>query len=344
VSVSVKGKRATRVVDNLTIAREVEAALKGDLVRNEFEIANHKVQEVVTLADAWEKYLPWAQEHKKSWKDDEYYYRKHLETRFGLKALGDISSFDIEKMKTELKKGTNAQGRPFAPQTIKHQIVILRRLYNLARQWGLYDGKSPVESVQMPKVDNQKTEFLSDEEAERLLTVLEAWSYKETAAFVKFAMFTGLRRGELFKLTWDDVDFDRGMVALQDPKGGRTRTIPICTAALDVLRGLEVDSTFVFPGKNGRQRTDFKGPWERIRKAAGLPEGFRFHGLRHHYASTLVSNGIDLTVVKELLTHKDMTTMQRYAHLRPDAVKRAAEKAGELLKPKRKATVRLIKE
>ena len=57
-----------------------------------------------------------------------------------------------------------------------------------------------------------------------------------------------------------------------------------------------------------------------------------------------MSNGIDLTVVKELLTDKDMTTMQRYAHLRPDAVKRAAEKAGELLKPKRKATVRLIKE
>ncbi len=108
--------------------------------------------------------------------------------------------------------------------------------------------------------------------------------------------------------------------------------------------GWRSDSNFVFPGKNGRQRTDFKGPWERIRKPAGLPEGFRFHGLRHHYASTLVSNGIDLTVVKELMTHKEMTTTQRYAHLRPDAVKRAAEKAGELLKPKRKATVRLIKE
>lgn len=183
-----------------------------------------------------------------------------------------------------------------------------------------------------------------NEEAERLLSVLETWPFRESATFVKFAMFTGLRRGELFKLTWDDVDFDRGMVTLRDPKGGKSQTVPVCGAALDALRDLDVVSTFVFPGKNSKQRTSFKGPWERIRKAAGLPEGFRLHGLRHHYASTLVSNGVDLAVVKELLTHKDMTTTQRYAHLRPDALKRAAEKAGELLAPKGKGKVLRIGE
>ncbi|NLI34240.1 MAG: site-specific integrase [Deltaproteobacteria bacterium] len=339
VDVCVKGKRFYRFADNLTIARELEASIKSDVIRGEYDITHHKAKKSLTLGDLWEKYLPWAREHKKTWKDDEWYYRKHIEPRFKSKALDAITPFDIEKMKTELKKGINARGRPFAPQTIKHQIVILRRLYNLARKWGLYDGKSPVESVQMPKVDNQKTEYLRDEEAERLLAVLDTWPFKDTAAFIKFAMFTGLRRGELFKLTWDDVDFDRGMVTLRDPKGGKSQTIPVCSPALDVLRELDVVSTFVFPGKDGKQRTDFKGPWGRIRKAAGLPEGFRFHGLRHHYASTLVSNGVDLAVVKELLTHKDMTTTQRYAHLRPDAVKRAAEKAGELLNAKGRGKV-----
>jgi len=340
ISVKVKGRVVNRIVDNLTVAREVQGAIKGDLLRGEFDIQAHRVQEkTITLGGLWEKYLPWAKEHKKTWRDDLYYYRRHIEPRFGNKALDALTPFDIEKMKTELKKGTNARGRPFAPQTIKHQIVILRRLYNLARKWGLYDGKSPVESVQMPKVDNQKTEYLRDEEAERLLAVLDTWPFKDTAAFIKFAMFTGLRRGELFKLTWDDVDFDRGMVTLRDPKGGKSQTIPVCSPALDVLRELDVVSTFVFPGKDVKQRTDFKGPWGRIRKAAGLPEGFRFHGLRHHYASTLVSNGVDLAVVKELLTHKDMTTTQRYAHLRPDAVKRAAEKAGELLNAKGRGKV-----
>jgi len=68
-----------------------------------------------------------------------------------------------------------------------------------------------------------------------------------------------------------------------------------------------------------------------IRKATGLPDDFRFHGLRRHFASMLVSSGIDLTVVRELLTHKDMTATQRYARLRPDAVREAAQKSGDLL-------------
>jgi site-specific recombinase XerD len=97
---------------------------------------------------------------------------------------------------------------------------------------------------------------------------------------------------------------------------------------------MDVTSPFVFPGENGKQRTDFKGPWQRIRKAAGLPHDFRFHGLRHHFASTLVSNGVDLGLVRELLTHKHVGTTERYAHFAPDAVKEAARKAGELLNPK----------
>lgn len=335
VCVSAKGKRETRVVDNLTIAREVEAAIKGDLVRGEYEI-NRNVKQIPTLGEVWTKYLPWAKEHKKSWVDDLRYYRKHLEPRFGKKALDAISPIDIEKMKLDLKKGLNKRGKTYAPATIKHQLVILRRLYNLARKWNLYDGKNPIESVTMPRLNNQKTEFLTDEEVTRLLDTLETWPFKDTVAFIRFAMLTGLRRGEMFKLTWDDVDFERGLIRLQDPKSGKTENIPVSNEALEVLRTLEATSPFVFPGKDGKQRTNFNGPWCRIRQAAGLPEDFRFHGLRHHFASTLVSNGVDLFVVQTLLTHKDSRTTQRYAHLSPGALMDAARKSGELLQPKPK--------
>jgi site-specific recombinase XerD len=117
----------------------------------------------------------------------------------------------------------------------------------------------------------------------------------------------------------------------------------VSTQALDAIRDMPVTCELVFPGKGGEQRYDFKGPWLRIRKAAGLPEGFRFHGLRHHFASMLVSSGIDLTIVRELLTHKDMTTTQRYAHLRPDAVREAALKSGELLVPKHGQVLKIVK-
>jgi integrase len=266
-----------------------------------------------------------------------------LETRFGSKALADITAFDIEKMKTELKKGLNAQGKPYKAATIKHQIVLIRRLFNVARKWGLYDGKNPVDSVSMPKVDNMKTEMLSDDEAQRLLDTLDSWPCRESAAFVKLAMFTGMRRGELMRLAWNDVDFERSSVTLRMPKGGKTTTVSVSTQALDAIRDLPVTGEFVFPGKDDKQRTDFKGPWERIRKAAGLPDDFRFHGLRHHFASTLVSNGVDLAVVSKMLTHKDLTTTQRYAHLSPGALKEAARISGELLTPKQGPVLKLLK-
>lgn len=333
VCVSVKGKRVTRVVDNLTLAREAEAAIKGDMVRGEYDI-NHNDKKAPTLNKVWEKYLPWAKEHKKSWPADMWYYCKHLEPRFGKKSLDAISPIDIERMKTELRKGVNKRGKPFAAATIKHQLVIIRRLYNLARMWNLYDGKNPIDSVSMPKVDNQQTEFLTDEELTRLLDTLETWPFRESAAFIRFALFTGLRRGELFKLQWDDVDFERGIITLKDPKSGKTESIPVSGEAMEVLRTLEVISSFVFPGENGKQRSNFHGPWRRIREAAGLPKGFRFHGLRHHFASTLVSNGVDLLVVQKLLTHKDSKTTSRYAHLAPGATRDAALKSGDLLTPK----------
>jgi integrase len=341
VCVSQKGQRVNRIVDNLTIAREVEKTIGADLLRGEFDISHHKVQRVITLAKVWEQYLPWAKEHKRSWDDDDYHYRKHLAPRFGTKALQDITSFDIEKMKSELKKGLNAHGKPYAAATIKHQIVLLRRLFNVARKWGLFEGENPVGRVQMPKVDNQKTEFLTAEELGRLLETLDKWPCADTVAFIRFALFTGLRRGELFKLTWDDIDFERSLITLREPKGGRTTTIPVNPQAVDVLRSLDVTSLYVFPGKDGKQRTDFKGPWERVRKAAGLPGDFRFHGLRHHYASTLVSNGVDLGIVRELLTHKHVGTTERYAHFAPDAIRAAALRAGELLN--RKPVTRTIR-
>ncbi|MGA8141173.1 MAG: tyrosine-type recombinase/integrase [Desulfobaccales bacterium] len=330
VSVKGGGKPITRVVKNLTLARDVEDAISADVTRGDLDI-NQKPQVAPSLNEVWVRYLPYAKEHKKTWDDDLFNYRKHLEPRFGNKRLDDISPFDIEKLKLELKQGVNKNGNPYAPATIKHQLVLLNRLLNWAKRWQHYAGANPMDQVDMPKLDNQVIEHFKEDELGRLHKTLETWPCRISAAFVKFTLLTGMRRGELFKLTWDDVDFERGMVTLKEPKGGKTQTIPVSPPALAVLKSLEVTSPFIFPGKGGQQRTDFKGPWLRIRKAAGLPENFRFHGLRHHFASTLVSAGYDLLVVQKLLTHKDSRTTQRYAHLSPGALKEAAQRSGELL-------------
>jgi integrase len=333
-----EGQRDTALYPNLVLAQEGEAKLKKELKER---VEAEKQPIIPTLNHVWLEYLLWAKDNKKprSWITDSSYYQKHIKPRFGDRALDSITPFDLERLKGELKKAVTDRGKPYAAQTIKHILIIIRRLYNLAAKWNLHQGPNPIKGVQLPRVDNQVTEFLTEEELSRLLEVLDNWPFDDSAAFVKFALLTGFRKGEICKLQWSHVDFEHSMVRLEDPKGKKSATIPISDHALEVLKGLERNSDFCFPGKNGQQRTDFKHPWLRIRKQAGLPEEIRFHGLRHHFASTLVSNGVDLAVVRELLTHKDLSMTLRYSHLQPGVLKAAAQKAGDLLTPKKPSKV-----
>ena len=151
---------------------------------------------------------------------------------------------------------------------------------------------------------------------------------------MRLALFTGMRRGEMFKLRWDDIDFDRGFIHIRhDPKGGKDQTIPLNQAARGVLESHpRDDSPYVFPGRGGKQRTDISAV-NRIKAKAGLPKDFRpLHGLRHTYASMLASSGqVDLFVLQKLLTHKSPAMTMRYAHLRDETLRRASDLAGDLI-------------
>ena len=244
-----------------------------------------------------------------------------------------------------MKKGQNQHGRPYTPATIKHQIVLLSRLYSLASKWGMFPGPNPCQKVKKPTLNNEKTEFLTAEELSRLLQTLNDWPDKMSVAIVKFALYTGLRRGEVFCLKWKDVDIERNIIYLRSPKGGKDVALPISNEAALVLQEVprQYESPWIFYGKNGGQRREFKGPWVRIRAAANLPADFRFHGLRHHYASALANSGeVDLYVIQHLLGHKDSKMTQRYAHLAQKALREAAELSGKLLtanQPNERTTV-----
>jgi integrase len=157
----------------------------------------------------------------------------------------------------------------------------------------------------------------------------------QAANFMRMVLFTGMRRGELFKLKWDDIDFDKGFIHIRQPKGGKDQTMPLNQAARELLENhrRNADAPYVFPGRGGKQRTEIRRPVDRIRKAAGLPPDFRpLHGLRHTYASMLASSGqVDLYTLQKLLTHKTAAMTQRYAHLRDQALRQASDLAGDLI-------------
>ena len=156
---------------------------------------------------------------------------------------------------------------------------------------------------------------------------------------MRLALFCGLRRSEIFKLKWANLDFDRGFIRLEDPKGGQDVEIPMNDAARRVLESIDRDpgSSFVFPGRiPGKRLTDCRKSFGRIAKAAGFPPGFRpLHGLRHTYASALASSGqVDMYTLQKLMTHKSAAMTARYAHLGDNALHRAASVAVDLMSAK----------
>jgi integrase len=136
-------------------------------------------------------------------------------------------------------------------------------------------------------------------------------------------------------LRWDDIDFERGFITLRGAfaKNKKTDRIPLSKAARTILEKIEhTDSPFVFPGRNGGQRADFKRISQRVRDRAGLPKDFRpLHGLRHVFASWMASTGaVDLYTLQKLLPHGSAQMTQRDAHLADEALQRATAVAGEV--------------
>lgn len=198
----------------------------------------------------------------------------------------------------------------------------------------------------MPTVDNEKTEFMSQDQLEAYLKALDEETDQDDAAFFRIALLTGIRKTALLHLQWDDVDLEGGYLTLRGStaKNERTQTVPLSDAAAEVLQRItRKDSPFVWPGADGGPREGFTRMGRRLREKAGLPEDFRpVHGLRHHFASHLASSGASLYEVGTLLTHGDVSVTKRYAHLSDAALRKAVSLANDMVKVKKKAKVSKI--
>jgi len=276
-----------------------------------------------TVGRLWQEYIS-DKPNSKGFNTDRSRYAKFLQSPLGEKEPRTIAQIDVHRLRITLAKS-------LSPKTVKNVLELLERVINFGVKKGLCSGLGF--KIEMPRVNNLRTEDLSPEQLSDLLSAIDADHDIQAGNFMKMALFTGMRRGELFKLQWQDIDFEKNFIHIRQPKGGKDQTIPLNQVARELLESHpRTGSLYVFPGRGGRQRTDFKRPINRIRKAAGLPPDFRpLHGLRHTYASMLASSGqVDLFVLQKLLTHKTPAMTQRYAHLRDGALRRASDLAGDL--------------
>jgi integrase len=261
--------------------------------------------------------------------------------------LSEITPLLVERWRSErLKAGAK-------PSTVNRDLDDLKSSLAKAQQWGFIEVH-PIEKVKRTRVDDRATvRFLTEDEQKRLYEALDAREERVRAArdranawraereyplmldlrtvayadhlkpMVLLSLHTGMRYGELANLSWDDLHLDRAILTVHGfkAKSQKTRHIPLNSAALSLLESWQKqrtgDSLLVFPSRDGGPFDNVRSSWEEVLKAAKITK-FRWHDMRHTFASLLVMKGVDLNTVRELLGHSDYQMTLRYAHLAPE--------------------------
>lgn len=310
----IEGKRLTR---------------KEQRVQREAEEARRKAEaERPTIKKMWAVYIDREDKPIKGLAQDRSRFKRYLEPVVGDKEPSEITELDTQKIANSLKN--------LALQTKAHVWRLLRRIVRAEageEVWKVIFKGARIDKRMPKKIHNEVEHLLTDEMLARYLAAVEADHDPVVRSVVKLAMFTGMRRGEILKLRWRDIDLRTGFVLLPDPKSGTPEKVPLSPHAMAVIRGVERgESDLLFPGKQGNVRPDIKRGLARVKERAGLPPEYRpLHDLRHNYATCLANSGqVDLYLLQKLLCHKDPSTTMRYAHLIDQARKNAAALAGDL--------------
>jgi integrase len=344
------GRRGPLTAD---AARKLALAKMGELARgNDIQeekkaaVRRAKAEKIEILRGFLEsRYFPWADSNLKSASEVRRIFNRDFK-QFLPKRMDSISKWDAQKWMAEQQK----QG--MAVSTINRRISILKSALSKAAEWEVI-SVSPLAGTKRLKTDDTgHVRYLDDVEESALREALSArqdHQRAERASYNKWlkqrhmealpelygrftdylmpivllAMNTGMRRGELFKLCWADVNLKGKLLTVKGSgaKSKTTRHIPLNDEAFNTLvtwRNEQPPSELVFPNTDtGERFTHIRRSWTKVIKDSGI-EKFRFHDLRHHFASMLVMAGVDLNTVRELMGHASIEMTLRYAHLAPE--------------------------
>lgn len=326
VRIKVGDKWASSSFRTLKDATAYEARLKAAVAKTGALPNERGVPTLKAVWDAFEATDLKALAHPRSWTTR---WHTHISPRFGESKLDKIGPMDLRVFLAELQDyrhpiSHNAKSGilvPLAPSTIKKCLQLVGRLYNFARKNQLFDGNNPVEFVEMPEFDNKRTNVIANGDLERLISVLEAWKCRMPALAFYYCLATGKRAGEVFGLTWDDVDFENALVSykVKSVKIGERQTLPMSDLSrsilMEALRLRVGKASLVFHTETGKL-IHYGAIWRRIKAAAGLDKVYRVHDLRHTFASHLANSGnVDIYTLQNLLGQKQIQMTQRYSHL-----------------------------
>lgn len=355
-----RGKRITlgkASVLTAAQARDRAKEILADVVKGNNPIS--KRCKNYTLKEFIEKeYSSWRRANRKRGDEDIYRLKARFESEFGNEYLASISPLELDRWRS---KRITAGIKPI---TANRDIAILKALLSKAEEWGVITT-NPLIKFKPLRVDTvAKVRYLTQDEETRLKQVLFERDRKLKAArergnkwkkdrgyhllpdlsqyafgdymtpMILLSLNTGLRRGELFSLHWKNINFDRAILTIpgNTAKSGKTKHVPLNLVALKVLKEWHIQCPqdgLVFSSINGNSFNNVKKAWTNILKDAEVQD-FRWHDLRHHFASKLAMAAIDLNIIRELLGHADIKMTLRYAHLAPEYKAKAVAKLVEI--------------
>jgi integrase len=276
-----------------------------EIVENKY-LDIRKEPDPIRFHDFAKKYLKWSIENKKpSAKTREMSMMRSLDREFGEKFLHTITSFDIEGWKVKRKKANREKAkkkREVKPATVNRELAVLKTLFNKAVEWGKLK-ESPARKVKPLNGGVNRLRYLMPDEVQRLISNCS----DHLKPIVIVAVHTGMRKGELLSLRWDQVDFQKGIITLTDTKNNECRHVPMDETVKSTLMALERKTEYIFCGlKPGRPLVWIEMSFHKALEKSGI-EDFKIHDLRHTFASNLVMSGkVDLNRVRQLLGHKSL--------------------------------------
>ncbi len=241
--------------------------------------------------------------------------------QIGSYLLSDVTPSLIAEYRDNLGKEEIRKDVYRSPATIVRYMAALSHAFTIAMREWMWVEDSPMRKVSKPKEPRGRVRFLSDDERKRLLIACKEYNHPYLYTITILALATGMRQGEIMGIKWDDVNFKDGYIILHETKNGERRRIPLAGHAKDVLKALhdkrEIASSLVFADFKTKIKgkiANMDNAWNNAVKTAKI-ENFRFHDLRHSAASYLAMNGASLAEIAEVLGHKTLQMVKRYAHL-----------------------------
>ncbi len=318
------------VVDGKTYRKSTGKTTQREAV----EVLNHSKREAeagkvlnidkgkCTFAELAKEYDEVFAKKQKGYSTKKYIIRQ-LVDEFGSLKLRELSNRIIERYQTKFLS-------THKPATANRLIACMKHMITKAVDWGMASQDTLIEVRKVKNLveSNKRTRFLNVNECQRLIECCAP----HLRPIVITALNTGMRKGEILKLKWEQIDLLHGYISLIDTKSGEGREVPIN----DTLRGVfevmphSVESVHVFTDRNGKPYRWLTHSFATAMRKAEICN-FRFHDLRHTFASQLVMKGVDLVTVKELMGHKKVTMTLRYAHLAPEHKSKAVKILDEVL-------------